>query len=100
MKYVAVQHPVTGTIEFHCSMLKKHEEIAAPYVARGYTARSAAFLRFLPGERFETFGQSTSLGLGPHADDARMLSAFYSATLREGGYVPSEPSAKPVFVDA
>lgn len=81
MKYVVLQHPQKMTA-VAAGLGLNHDELAAPFLAQGYTAASAGFMRFLEHERFEVFGHSTSLKLGPHADDARLLSAYHSACLR------------------
>jgi hypothetical protein len=81
MKYIILRSP-EGAFAAVCSPAHfTHADLAQPYLAQGYTAQSAGFLRFLPEGRFETFGHSESLHLEPHGDDARLLSAFYTATL-------------------
>jgi hypothetical protein len=85
MKYVALQHPATGLIEYRMGLLTSHADLAKPLVDHGCVAQSAGFIRFLPEGRFETFGSSDSLKIGPHADDARAISAFYAAGLKTAG---------------
>lgn len=82
MKYVVLQNLNTGRLEFRIGLLVDHDLLAAPLITLGYVLRSAGYLRFLENERFETFGRSENLNIGTHPDDARMLSAFYSATLK------------------
>ena len=84
MKYVALQRRATGLIEYRMGLMTAHDELAAPLL-KTCTVFSAGFIRFLPEGRFETFGQSTSLKIGPHADDARTISAFYAAGLKTAG---------------
>ena len=81
MKYVVLQKPSALTVVV-ASLTQTHADLAAPYVAQGYTPQSAGFVRFLAHERFQCFGRSASLGLGPHADDPRLLSALHGASLR------------------
>lgn len=81
MKYVVLQHPAKG-LAVVAGLALSHKELATPFTEAGYRATSAGFIRFLDRERFETFGYSDSLRLTPNADDARLLSAFYSACLR------------------
>lgn len=85
MKYVALQHPQTGVIEYRMGLLTSHLDLAQPLLDRGCVAQGAGFIRFLPEGRFETFGFSDSLKIGPHADDARAISAFYAAGFKTAG---------------
>lgn len=96
MKYVVLHHPSRGPIVV-AGLNLKHDELATPWLAQKFTAQSAGFFRLLERERFECFGWSDSLKLGPHADDARLLSAFYSASLRTApAAIPSVPSVPSV----
>ncbi|WP_414664882.1 hypothetical protein [Horticoccus sp. 23ND18S-11] len=82
MKYVALQPAAGGTIEYRLGLLTTHADMAAPLLERGYRVVSAGFVRCLGGDRFETFGYSTSLNATPHADDARVISALHMAVLK------------------
>lgn len=81
MKYVILQHPLKTTVVV-AGLGLNHDELAAAYIAQGYVPTSAGFLRCLERNRFETFGESTSLKLVSHADDARLIQAYSLATLR------------------
>lgn len=81
MKYVVLHHPTKG-LAIVAGLFLDHAQMAGAFAAAGYVPQSAGFIRWLPGERFEAFGHSESLKLASHSDDARLLSAFYSATLK------------------
>jgi hypothetical protein len=82
MKDVTLQDAGSLPVIVFCLVPMTHEELAAPYVAKGYQVVSAAFVRF---DRFTgqlvPYGHSTSLKKGPAADDAELLNALYNATL-------------------
>lgn len=81
MKYVILQHPQNiPVIAAGCG--PSHLELAESYLAKGYKATSAGFMRCLPDGRFQAWGGSESLKLATHPDDARVLQAFHMATVR------------------
>jgi hypothetical protein len=83
MKYVIFMN-AAGVIEVRLAPAPTtHQQMAAELEPRGFKPTSAGFARFLPEGRFETTGWSQSLGLTPHGDDARYLSAYYTATLSQ-----------------
>jgi hypothetical protein len=82
MKYIMLRSPEGALMPLCCLAPVTHADLAAPYLAKGYTVVSAGFLRFLPEERFDCIGWSHSLNVGPHGDDARRFSALYSFTLK------------------
>jgi len=84
MKYVVFQHEATGQMEIRLTLAPTtHKQLAQEVAPFGLKPVSAGFARFLPDGRFEACGRSTSLGLAPHADDARLLSAFYTHTIKQ-----------------
>lgn len=84
MKYVTLQDAGSLPVILFCLVPMTHEELAAPYVAKGYEVISAAFIRFDPSTgELVPYGYSTSLKKGPAADDAQLLNALYKAT--QGG---------------
>jgi hypothetical protein len=81
MKYVILQHPEKAPVVV-LGMMVTHQDIAAPWLARGYRATSAGFVQSLPGGGFRTFGYSTSLQLTPDKYDDRLLTSMHDATVK------------------
>lgn len=92
MKYVRLKHPSKSDI-YRLGLMATHAQIVAEVLAlnHDYVPFSAGFVKVAPTGRLETFGQSTSLTLSPHADDARIMSALHHHALSEGG----RPSRSP-----
>jgi hypothetical protein len=78
MKYVFLQHPATGDLELRCGFGFgcSHRDLAESLLKQKYAAVSAGHFCLRDDGVVETFGESTSLGLGPHGDDARHLTTF------------------------
>jgi hypothetical protein len=94
MKYVRLVHPQPHQLPRIALGLapQSHADIAEPSIAEGYVPRTAGFLRILPSGHFETFGESVSLRLSSHPDDARLIYALHRAsveTARPAGEVAS-----------
>ncbi len=97
MKYVVFQHQQSGRMEIRLAPAPTtHRQLAKELEPLGFKPVSAGFARFLPDGRFEACGYSTSLNLTPHADDARLLSAFYTATIlqSQNQCPPNSPPVK------
>lgn len=90
MKYVILQNPESPFPEFRMTMGNTtHKDLVADLLKKRFTVIGAAYLRFLADGRFETFSYSTSLNVGPHKDDARLLAAFYRGTLKTATAAPA-----------
>lgn len=84
MKYIIVREQQGLETPVFCLAPRTHAELATAW--RRDDSRcivSAGFVEFLP-EGVRTFGRSTSLNLGPRPHDARLIAAFYKATLAAG----------------
>jgi hypothetical protein len=81
MKYVFLLHPDGTEFPVFCLAPTSHRELAAPHVAAGCRPVSAGYLRVHAGGSITTGDESITLGLKPRPEDARLLTALYTATL-------------------
>jgi len=83
MKYAIIQDIDSG-LEFpvFCLAPRTHEEMATAWRPDPQKRRvvSAGFCYFTR-HQVTTYGHSQSLNLGPRQDDARIIAAYYRATL-------------------
>lgn len=82
MKYLFIRDAEGLEFPVFCLAPKTHAEMATAWRRNDQSkVVSAGFCEFGPFGQVATFGFSTSLNLGPRADDARLIAAFYKAGL-------------------
>lgn len=95
MKYIMIADLESGVpFPAFCMAPVTHRELAAKW-RRDDSRRvvSAGYCRFLADGKVETLGESTSLGLKPAPDDARLIEAYYRSTLAIALPIPASEYA-------
>ena len=100
MKYLLLKHKTTSTPMLLIGAVPQtHAQLAALAEPAGFVPQSAGFVRIVEGGKFETFGESTSLKLGSHPDDSRIIAALHRATLSLDETLPPGGSRESVQRD-